>query len=419
MTISGSFRGGLQVANTLYGAWTNELYTMTSDGERTLFGTLTGSDQIFMAANNAATPNVAIVCDAGPKAISGSSIITYPDADVGSPSCLTCHLGYFMFGYGNGDIIASDLNSTSINTLNSASSETNPDGVSNLISYQGQLYVLGEKTIEVWGDPTNTSGFPLTRVGYNIVPGLLTPFAVAGWQPEFGNNFIYVASDCTVRQLNGYTPDKISPPDLDELIAAVVTKSQINTLCYVARGHAFWQINGPDFSWVYNCNNQKWHERQSVNSDKSVLYSYVPAFNKWLVGSTDTTDLLEMDFATTTEGGDALVAVMESQTVKQFPNRVRVARADFDFTMGVGDVTGTGPIETDPSVLIQWSDDAGQSWTTPWWRKLGREDITQQRVFLLNTGLSGPMGRRWRWTVSDPVHVGFIGASMDAELRQK
>lgn len=419
MTISGSFRGGIQVANTLYGAWTDELYTLTSDGERTLFGTLSGTDQIFMAANNAATPNVAIVCDAGPFLISGASIIAYPDADVNSPSCLCVHEGYFMFGYGDGTIQASDLNSTNLNTLNTASSETNPDGVDNLISYQGQLFVMGSKTIEVWGDPVNTSGFPLTRVGYNIVPGIITPMAVAGWQPEFGNNFIYVGSDASVRQLNGYTPTKISPPELDELIASVVFKNQINCLCYVSRGHAFWQINGPDFSWVYDCNTQKWHERQSYNSNKSVLYSYVPAFDKWLVGSTDSTDLLEIDFATRTEAGAALTAQMESQNVLDFPNRMRVARADFDFTVGVGDVTGTDPIETDPTVLIEWSNDGGQTWSTPWWRKLGREDVTDQRVTVLNTGLCGPMGRRWRVSVSDPVHFGFLGASMDAEIRQK
>lgn len=423
MTISGSFRGGLQVANTLYGAWEDELYRINDSGDRILIGTLSGTDKIFIASNNATTPGVAIVTDVGPFTldVNTNTIAAYTltDSDVGSPTCVRTHLGYFMFGYGNGDIQASDLNSYNLNTLNKARTETNPDGVMNIVSYNGQMYVFGNKTIEVWGDPTNASGFPLTRVGYNILPGLHSPNAVAGWEPEFGNPMIYVGADNTIRQLNGYSPDKISPPELDALIAGIALNDQIDALAYVARGHAFWQINGPDFSWVFNCNNQKWHERRSYLSTRSNLTSSVPAFDRWLVGSTASTDLLSIDFEATTEGGDYLIAQMESQNVLDFPNRQRVGRADFNFTVGIGQATGTDPMQTDPTVLIEWSDDGGQSWSTPWWRKLGRQDITQQRVTVLNTGQAGPMGRRWRWTVSDPVWVGFLGSTMDTEVRAK
>jgi hypothetical protein len=58
-----------------------------------------------------------------------------------------------------------------------------------------------------------------------------------------------------------------------------------------------------------------------------------------------------------------------------FPNRVTIIpRADFDFIVGQGLVTGIEPIETDPVCLISWSDDGGQTTSnTPLKRSLGRQ----------------------------------------------
>jgi hypothetical protein len=207
---------------------------------------------------------------------------------------------------------------------------------------------------------------------------------------------------------------------LDRLIAAVVfPDTQLDAMAYVVGGHAFWQINGPTWSWVFNVNNQTWHERRSYNQVKSNLTRSVPAFDKWLVGSTESTDLLRMDHQLQEEAGEPIICIHEASEAKDWPNRIRVPRADFDFTVGIGEAEGADPIETDPTVRIEWSNDGGRTWSTPWNRKLGPQAKSQQRVTVLNTGYTGPMGRRWRWTVSDPVHVGFLGSSMDVELRTK
>jgi hypothetical protein len=76
-----------------------------------------------------------------------------------------------------------------------------------------------------------------------------------------------------------------------------------------------------------------------------------------------------------------------------FPNRTKVARADFNFVVGVGQATGADPIATDPSVGISWSDDGGMSWSQEFIRKLGRQKV------------------------SDPVYVAFMGATQDTALR--
>ena len=72
---------------------------------------------------------------------------------------------------------------------------------------------------------------------------------------------------------------------------------------------------------------------------------------------------------------------------------------------------------SDPSVAISWSDDGGVKWSVPLIRKLGRHANARQRVTVLNTGLSGPQGRRWRIDVSDPVYVSLMGGEQSADIR--
>jgi hypothetical protein len=414
------FRGGLTVGASLFAAWNEVMVTVNSTGGLTAVDTLAGTDKISMARNNNAIAQVAIVTDAGALVYDSTQgdLDAYPDGDVGSPVWVTSHLGFFIFAYGNGDMQASDLNSTNLNTLNKARAESNPDGLLRVESWAGQLYALGTATIEVWGDPVNTSGFPFSRVGYNITPGLITAHATAGWQPEFGNAPLYVGSDNTVRRLNGLSADKVSPPDLDRLIAAVTDKDDLEACCYVANGFAFWELSCDDWSWVFNLNSQTWHERKGYLLDRSRFTSSVFAFDKWVVGDTESGKLLSVANDTVLESTAPLIAQIESADAKGFPNRTRVARADFDFVVGVGEATGEDPIETDPSVLIEWSNDGGASWSVERDRKLGRQANTGQRVTVLNSGQSGPQGRRWRLTVSDPVHFGFLGGEMSSELRR-
>jgi hypothetical protein len=413
-SLAGEFRGGVVVGNSLYAAFGETVYTVDESGAFTaLTGTLPGTDKVFFARNNNATPQVVMVTDSTAYYVTGGAVAAYPDGDVGSPACVCFHDSYFMFGYGTGKVQASGVNTTAVNALDFTTAETNPDGVIQTWSYRGLLYAAGTSTIEVFGPPVNPEAFPLTRQNYNITPGLISPFCVAGFEAEFGNNPIYCASDNTVRQLNGYSPDKISPPELDALIAAVDDRSTLEACCYISKGHAFWQLSSSTWTWVFNCNNQKWHERVSQGLTRSRMSISVPAFESWLVGDTESNNILQIDGALATEVDDEILFRVESAPLKDFANRVRVSRADFDFTVGVGDATGTDPIETDPTILVSWSDDGGYSWSTPWYRLLGAQAETQQRITVLNTGLSGPMGRRWRLDVSDPVHVGLMGGSMD------
>jgi hypothetical protein len=264
MARTGTFRGGLPIGQTLYGAWTDEIYTVNQSGVATLFSTLSGTDYPSFGRNNKVIPDVAVVTDNGAFIINttAGAVQAYPDADVttpGTPSCCCGYMGYIFFGYTNGVLQVTKYNSTSISTLDQAATITNHDGIKAIFGWQGQIYALGENTVEVWGEPINATGFPLTRVGFNITPGIIGKNAVAGWQDEWGYPPIYVGSDGTIRQLQGYQAAKISNTDLERELREVsfADFDSINCLVYNVGGNAFWQVNLPSQSWVYHVNEEQ------------------------------------------------------------------------------------------------------------------------------------------------------------------
>jgi hypothetical protein len=418
---TGTFRGGVEVGTILYVAFDDELYTVKSDGELKLFGDLPGSDKIFISRNQNTTPNIVIVCDAGAFEISGGAIIAYSDSDVGTgdnaPNCMTYHDGYFMFGYPNGDIFASGLNAVTINTLDAANAASNADGLVQLWSYSGQLYAGGEKTIEIWGYPVNAAGFPLTRVGYHITPGLIAQHCVAGFEPEFGHPPIYVGTDNTVRWIQqGYRSERISTPDLERLIADVADKTELEAMAYRVAGNAFWQLSCDDWTWVFNCNSPGWFERQSLGQDRSrIAGAAVYAFGKWLVGDTQSSTLLEITDDVQTEVFDVIPATIISPSVNSFPNRVRCARADFNFVVPAVSAGSSAPV-----IAVSWSDDGGATFSSPYSRSLGNSTSdTIRRVSVFNTGYAKPIGRRWKLYNEQDCNFALLGGDMEPEVRNK
>jgi hypothetical protein len=340
-----------------------------------------------------------------PTAVTNS----YPDADLPAVNSVCSMDGFLVFTTGNGRAYATDLNTTAVNALSFGAAEGKPDALTRGIPWSGMLLLMGPVSTEVWTNQA-TSPFPFAR-SVVIPRGIAGPYCVAGWEDGFGRALLWVGDDNRVNQLVGYEAKAVSPPDLDALIEAVSDKTAIHTSVYMSRGHAFWQITAPTFTWTLDLNTMKWHERNSYQSLFSRIIGGINVFSKWLCGDNNSGNMVEITAATNREISNPFAVRMESGPVVKFPAGERVGRADFWFDTGVGIAAGLDPIQTTPRVEISWSDDGGQNWFSPLLRDLGRQGETAAIVSLVScTGRSTWLGRRWRIDQSDPVQYGFTGA---------
>ncbi len=427
----GSFtgwRGGIKVGSLLYAAFSassGKVATYTTAGVETIAtGNLAGTKKVFWARNDAATPDVVVV-----DPDNGATIVTaapanaaYPDADVGAPNSVCALDGYFFFTYGDGNCIASGINTTDIDPLDFVKVDGNVGGLLRAIPWN-QLYLCGTDLIEVYQNTAEPTGFPFSRV--TIIPrGLLGRYAITGYEPDFGRGITFVGNDFKVYTLQGYSPTEISTPDVCRAISDFIddggSVEDIELWPYSVAGHAAIVLQlGTTATWVFDVDRLWWHERTSA----SALLEYWRAHgavsfdNKWLAGDSSSANIVQISESVQTELGYDIPVIIESGPITAFPNRVQVAQATFDIARGVGMATGTDPAQTDPRCYIQWSDDGGLSWSTTVERLLGRQQTSPAPVRVNRVGITKDEGRKWRVTIYDPVRVEIIDGMQSSSVR--
>lgn len=415
-TTRSGFRGAIEVAGVQYTAFSGKLEKLTSAGGASVnVGNLNGTKKGFFARNNAATPDKVFVDPDGNIAVfTPSSVTNSFDAELPAVNSVDALDGYFLFTTGSGQIWASNLNSTAVNALSFTTDQTS-GGLVRGVTMGGRYYALGNKASGIYVD-AGTAPFPLSKSD-TIPIGIAGPYCVTGHEDNFTKGLFIVANDNTVQMIVGNAPSKISTPDIDGLIEAVSDKTTIEMCSYISRGHAFIQVSCPSWTWVYNINNQKWHERKSDLQARSRITQSYYSFGKWLCGDTDSGNIQQITNAAFDEISDPLTVEVWSAPVQKFPARIRVATMWFDFAVGVSNAEGADPIATDADVEISWSDDGGETFNTPRVRKLGRQSLGKSRVRVNQCGMSGSQGRIVKIRMSSPVHFGLMGGEMASELR--
>jgi hypothetical protein len=425
-TAHAGYRGSLLVNNNLFAAFNGVLVKVDGAGVVTDLGTLAGTQKVQMARNNLVpTCQVAIVTENGAflTTAAGAAPIAWPDADLPFANSVCFQDGYFFFGIGDRRVFATGINASSVDPLCFITAESkSQDALIRVIAHKGLLFIFTTAGCEVWSDTANPPpGFPYSRLAV-LDRGLIAPTAIAGWEEGFGN-LLWVGDDCGVYRLgNGLQPDKVSPPDLDRLLQtqAKADPTQLEAGCYAHEGKSFWTISGPGFTWEFSLGSQKWNERMSTLGGLFTRWRGIGgtlAFNKWLLGDTQSGKIGAIDGATYTEYGAQQICRIESGLVADFPVRTRVARVDFEFQAGVGIATGLDPIQVDPTVEISWSDDGGTKWSVPIMRKLGRQADGRHACYATSLGTATRHGRRWRLDIADPVYVGHLGGTQSTTVR--
>jgi hypothetical protein len=415
-------RGALLVGSVLYVVAGTKAYTITAALVVTeLTGdAIGGSGLVIMDRNQNATPQVIVVHSGGQSQINtgAGTVADFSDADLPAPNSVTYVGGYFIWGIGDGRLFASGLNAVTVSAVDFTRAESAPDGVVRAVRHGSYLAAMGEKTTDFYSNTGNPTGFPFS-FSSTIPYGLLTKHAVAGFELGFPDGLVFVASDRTVRRLVGFTIEKISQPDLEEMLEAVTTVTDLEMSVYVSKGRSFAVLSSATWTWEYAFPTRdspgSWSERKSYGATRWRAHLGINAFDNWIVFDRASSSAFKVDATVKTEDGDPLVWEIRSTQAHAFPSRVEQNRASFDFETGVGRDAGVDPIETDPKVLISWSDDGARTFGNELERRLGSQGETVT-VDVRRCGTTGSRGRQWRLRISDPVEIAFYGGAWEGEV---
>lgn len=402
-------RGFLNNGGVLYAAFENDVVTITSNAVITaLTGTVSGTNNITWARNNKSpTPDVVLCDGSNTYSVSSSAVTAFADADWPSMKCVANLDGYIIGLTGSGQFWATDLNDVTVNPLSFTQCQANPDGGTRLVAYGRQVYVFGDASCEIYSN-VGTSPFPFTRSEVVSV-GLLSQFAIAGFESGWDGPLIFVAADGTVRKMDGYTPTRVSTKDVERAIQSVVNKDTISASVYVVAGHPVFSLSSLTWTWEFNLVTGLWHERQSYGLDRWRGSQGVFFNGQWVVGDTQSGKLFYLAESSFAEDSAQIVMTLESGPVKQFPGRVYTSAAFFDWTTGQGSILGSKD-KTDPSVTVQWSMDGGATWSNEVnVRSLGGEGQFVNQIRVNRIGISTHHGARFRLTTSSPVFRSFRG----------
>ena len=299
---TGPIRGLWTHGNYLYVVSGNTFYQIDKSFVATAKGAVAGTSlvsmadngtQIFIAAGqpsyvyNTATGAFTAITDPDFR---GASVVGYLD-------------GYFIFIEPNSQRlwVTALLDGTSIDPLDFASAEGDPDNIVSMIVDHREVWLFGSNSTEVWYN-AGLSDFPLVRIqgAYNEI-GCAARYSVAKMNNQIywlgkdarGQGIVYVA--------NGYQGQRVSTHAVEWQIQQYGDLSNAVGFTYQQDGHMFYVLTFPSASrtWVYDAATGAWHERAGWNRQWTRYRPQTQEFynNENLVGDYENGNIYALDLA--------------------------------------------------------------------------------------------------------------------------
>jgi hypothetical protein len=394
----GPIRGLIYMRPFVYVVSGDRLYTVDSLLHVVDRGEVQGTGNVLLTENGT---HIAICTTNKAYAANDSQIIELPEVGLNGA---TYQDGYGIFTqFGTEKVWVSGLDDmTTINALDFTSADAFPDNVVGCISDHRELWVFGERSTEVFYN-AGVSAFPFVRSqGGFMERGCLASGSIA----KIKNSIFWLGDDKIVYQATGYQPTQISDPRISKYIQDRASPQSVIAFTYSQDGHDFYVMNFTDGTIVYDASTGLWHERKSVDENRWRPNNYCEAFNKKIVGDFESGDLFYLDLDSYLENSVYIDRVATFPPISAGPTRAIMDAVHFDFQAGVGIESGQG---SDPSIMLDYSDDNGVTWSNERTAKIGAASDRDAVAKLFSLGIFRT--RTLRVSVSDPVKAILLGAS--------
>lgn len=393
-------------------------YELFEDGTSTLRGTINTQTGIVSISEN--FTQVMIVDGTDGWIFNKDTNVFVQITSVNFPPCSVVSFqdGYFMVTEKDTQkFFISNLNNGLLwDALDFTSVESSPDNLISVISDNGNVWLLGNRSVEAYQN-TGNAAFPFERIsGAIIQTGCAAAFTVA----KFDNTIVWLGIDeqgqGTVWIADGYLARRISTQAIERKITSVADFTDAVAWVYHERGHIFYmlQITGLDTTLCYDGTTGQWHERMfkdPITNERQLHRGITHMFfdQKNLIGDRLTGNIYNLDLEFNDDNGDEQIRERISPHYANEKMLVSYGSFEIDTETGVGITTGQG---SNPQIMMQYSDDGGRTWSSEIWRDLGAKGKYQTRVIWRRLGSS--RDRVFKVRVSDPVFVQFNEATINA-----
>jgi hypothetical protein len=350
---------------------------------------------------------------------------------------------YFIYNRpGTQQFAASDALSPITRALSFSSKDGAPDNLVSLIVDHREVYLLGERSSEVW---TDVGSFPFA---FQRIPGTSTQHGIAAQftMARLGNSFAYVSRNDRgqgqVVMMNGYVPQRISTHAVENSIKDQPIDDAI-AWSYQLEGHEFYVVTFPsvDLTWSYDTSTGMWNKWLWVDSENvyhrhrgncSALFQGLILVGDWENGKiyqldpenyTDdegpirrlrrcphlVTDFFRQYFSTLQiqfQPGVGLSGITQSISNSAIAG---IAIAG----LAVAGTSGTEISNVNPKAMLRWSNDGGSTWSNERWVGIGEQGKYQNRAIWRRLGYA--RDRVFEVVVTDPVKAVIVSADLMAE----
>lgn len=404
----------------VYAVADNKFYSIDSAGVETERGTLlTSTGRVSIAA-----------IDGEIMLVDGSKGYTYVIAtttfaqitDVDFPSSVdfvTAQDGYFIIVKpSSGRFHISALNDGQTwAALDFATAEGSPDNLVACISDRREVWLLGERTTEIWA---NTGGtFPFTRIsGVFIQHGIAAKHTLA----QGDNTLFWLAKNnsgqSTVVRTDGLNATIISNRGITDEIDEMTTVDDAFAYVYQQSGHEFYVLTFPteNKTFCYDASTAQWHRRTSYGTvsqtyDRHRSNCMAFAYGKILVGGYNDGNIYSFSQTTYTDNGTHILRKLVTGPLFNDNKWLTAHNLEINFKKGVGLVSGQG---SDPQAMLRISKDGGRTWSNSLWRSPGSIGSYTANALWNRLG-STKNAFVFELTATDPVEWVILGATADIE----
>lgn len=413
---NGPIRGEFSSANGRgFAVSASTLYEIDSSGNATSLGTLATDSSICSFSEN---PTQLAICDGQNVYILEYSTNTFTQvtSSFQGGGTITFLNGYFIVNKpGSGQFYISGLyGGLTWAALDFATAESSPDNLARVFSTFGQLWLLGDRTTEVWYDSGGVD-FPFAKMqGANMETGCAAAHSVV----NMDNTIIWLGKDKDgqgiVYRAQGYSPLRISTHAIEYAINKSSDLSGIRAFTYQQDGHVFYVLTGGGLATtlVYDASTKLWHERAYLESDGSLSIhrgiTCMFAFNKHLVGDRSNGNIYQMSQDFFSDNGDAIIAQRTFPHLFNEAKPFRLNELEVDFETGVGLMTGQGSA---PVAWLEISEDGARTWSRQYQTSIGPIGAFKTRAVWRRLGMAQRTGQvTFRVTITDPVKKSICGA---------